>query len=376
MNSSSIPYQKSLDGIRGLAILLVMLRHQQITTFGWIGVQLFFILSGYLITRILISEKEKKIPVWTKLKNFWMRRILRIFPIYYLYLAILLIVWFVFNLSGDFLKGFPFLVTYTYNFYLSQTLDFFHFPVIHLWSLSVEEQFYLFYPFVILFLRPRYLKVVVVVLIIFSICFRFLYNEHLKNGFSIDDEMLIEKTHYLTFSQLDFFLSGAAIVIFRLNKLNITLQNILFFLSSLAMILSGLVLFSLMYEKLFCTSCFLKDFGFQFGSMKFQWPYIVLNLFLVSLILILVVEQKGRLHYFMNKVFSLRLLVSVGKVSYGMYVIHLGISYLFSFYRSKVGFIANGYILFIFYAIIVYLLSLLLYNVYEKKFLNLKERFR
>jgi peptidoglycan/LPS O-acetylase OafA/YrhL len=58
MNSSSIPYQKSLDGIRGLAILLVMLRHQQIITFGCIGAQLCFILSGYLITRILITEKE------------------------------------------------------------------------------------------------------------------------------------------------------------------------------------------------------------------------------------------------------------------------------------------------------------------------------
>ena len=375
MNSSSIPYQKSLDGIRGLAILLVMLRHQQITTFGWIGVQLFFILSGYLITRILITEKEKNIPVWIKLKNFWMRRILRIFPIYYLYLAILLIVWLGFNLSDDFLKDFPFLFTYTYNFYLSKTLDFFHFPVIHLWSLSVEEQFYLFYPFVVLFLRSKHLKVAVFVLIIFSICFRFFYSEHLTNIFTASDE-IVEKTHYLTFSHLDFFLSGAGIVIFRLNKLSIALQNILFFLAFLTLVAGGLILFTAMYGTPFCTLCYLKDFGFQFESMKFQWPYIVLNFFLVSLILILVVEQKGRLHYFMNKIFSLKLVVSVGKVSYGMYIIHLGISYLFSFYRSKIGFISNGYILFIFYAIIVYLLSLLLYNVYEKKFLNLKERFR
>ena len=122
--SSGLPNQKNLDGVRGVAILLVLLTHQHLNSFGWVGVPLFFVLSGFLITKILFFENEKETSFGTKLRNFWMRRVLRIFPIYYLCLLIFLLLFFLSDSNLSFIRSLPYLLTYTYNFYLSKTLDF------------------------------------------------------------------------------------------------------------------------------------------------------------------------------------------------------------------------------------------------------------
>ena len=67
-------YIKSLDGVRALAIILVMSFHANLNHFGWMGVQLFFVLSGFLITRILLHEKDLPTSSGFKLKKFWTRR--------------------------------------------------------------------------------------------------------------------------------------------------------------------------------------------------------------------------------------------------------------------------------------------------------------
>src|SRR5437773_11061572 len=81
---SPIPYYPSLDGLRGVAIILVLLHHNfdfiPNFSYGWIGVDLFFVLSGFLITEILIATREEK----NYLPKFYLRRALRIFPLYYL----------------------------------------------------------------------------------------------------------------------------------------------------------------------------------------------------------------------------------------------------------------------------------------------------
>src|SRR4029077_13536960 len=75
-----------LDGLRGIAIALVVLFHFGLFPPGWVGVQLFFVLSGYLISDILLTEKEKPFPAY--LSRFYWRRSLRIFPLYFFYLII------------------------------------------------------------------------------------------------------------------------------------------------------------------------------------------------------------------------------------------------------------------------------------------------
>jgi peptidoglycan/LPS O-acetylase OafA/YrhL len=146
-----------LDGLRGLAILGVLANH--FLPFpgsyhcGWLGVNLFFVLSGFLITRILLEQRqmvEVGGSVLRSLGIFYARRALRIFPLYYFTLAVL---W-----TCDFQQSRDnawWLATYTYNirtavFGFSQTYD-------HFWSLCVEEQFYLVWPGLVLTLSPRFL---------------------------------------------------------------------------------------------------------------------------------------------------------------------------------------------------------------------------
>jgi len=139
------PYVKSLDKLRGIAVLLVLFTHTpnvlkgQIALWfqayfepGYIGVDLFFALSGFLITRILLADKERG----ATMRGFWIRRAVRIFPAAYLTLAVVA-VW----RPGPEL---PWVATYTSNFYfLGQHAPS---PLGHTWSLAVEEHFYLVWP--------------------------------------------------------------------------------------------------------------------------------------------------------------------------------------------------------------------------------------
>src|SRR3954469_10344160 len=137
-------YIKSLDGVRALAIILVMTFHAGITHFGWMGVQLFFVLSGYLITGILWKEKFRDVSLSFKFKKFWVRRSLRIFPLYFGYLVALGLTFLVLHFPSYYTLYAPYLFTYTFN-YTRLLSGWQGNPLFtHLWSLSIEEQFYLF----------------------------------------------------------------------------------------------------------------------------------------------------------------------------------------------------------------------------------------
>jgi peptidoglycan/LPS O-acetylase OafA/YrhL len=155
----------SLDGLRGLAILMVLLHNMEIldvpTTWwahaveltfnvGWVGVQLFFVLSGFLITRILLQTQSE--PGYYS--SFFMRRVLRIFPLYYA--SLILFIFAVPMLTGTPTVGaqqqvwlWVYLVNWVEPFVPGQV------PVPHFWSLAVEEQFYLIWPFVVARCSPR-----------------------------------------------------------------------------------------------------------------------------------------------------------------------------------------------------------------------------
>ena len=152
-------YLIQLDGLRFIAVTLVMIDHwlgeANHLPLGYFGVNLFFVLSGFLITRILITSKQHDFRLQRghghSLKAFYIRRSLRIFPIYYLTILVLALL----NYQTV-RKTFIWLVTYTQNIWIVMhhtwlgSLD-------HLWSLAVEEQFYLFFPFLIFFIPDRFL---------------------------------------------------------------------------------------------------------------------------------------------------------------------------------------------------------------------------
>jgi peptidoglycan/LPS O-acetylase OafA/YrhL len=147
-----------LDGLRGIAILAVLISHLVPVPgrfyLGWMGVQLFFVLSGFLITRILLAERadaDRAGTPWSALISFYARRALRIFPIYYLCLLGLCLL-----RAQHLTDHLPYFLTYTYNIRRMLCPEL---PCCaeHFWSLSVEEQFYLAWPFLLLFVPRRFL---------------------------------------------------------------------------------------------------------------------------------------------------------------------------------------------------------------------------
>ncbi|PQA58518.1 acyltransferase family protein [Siphonobacter curvatus] len=170
-------YFKQLDGIRFIAVFLVLYDHLlagfNTLPIGPIGVTIFFVLSGFLITRILIESKHQYQPrengLSTYLKKFFIRRTIRIFPIYYLVIFLLVL----FNVPPA-REKFLWLALYATNIYIAHyetwlgSMD-------HLWSLAVEEQFYIFFPFLVFFVPTRHLPKILVAFIIGSVSLRLYY---------------------------------------------------------------------------------------------------------------------------------------------------------------------------------------------------------
>jgi len=163
---------RPLDGVRGSAILLVLAHHLaasvqyefgydniafRLMEIGWCGVDLFFVLSGFLITGILYDSKQSN----AYFRNFYARRTLRIFPLYYLALTVVLVLRLIWDQANLFGIANP---TWMW-FYLTNVIiardGYGSFGVVdHFWSLAVEEHYYLMWPFVVLLLNRRQLMVV------------------------------------------------------------------------------------------------------------------------------------------------------------------------------------------------------------------------
>ena len=149
-------YDPRLDSLRGISALAIIPFHWGVLPFGWIGVQVFFVLSGMLITESLLKSKSRINNQAEYLGYFFEKRMLRLFPLYYGLLLVLSLVYLCTGPSPDFWREAPFLFTYTSN------LQKVFFPaqpplqaVGHLWTLGVEWQFYLLWPFFVWKLREQ-----------------------------------------------------------------------------------------------------------------------------------------------------------------------------------------------------------------------------
>jgi peptidoglycan/LPS O-acetylase OafA/YrhL len=190
-----------LDGVRGIAILLVTLYRfikewdpsahwtiayaRKYCEIGERGVDLFFVLSGFLITGILLHSKSSKGYFW----NFIARRTLRIFPLYF---ATLLICLFVLpGLLGTNVFEQPranqaFLWTYTSNIYMAWTNSWCFGPLDHFWSLAVEEHFYLVWPTIVFLLSSKWLLRVTIAMVIAAGVARTVFALRPEFGLAVD----------------------------------------------------------------------------------------------------------------------------------------------------------------------------------------------
>lgn len=372
--SEGSPYARhlpSLDGVRGLAILMVMASHFFSGTphnrferflnsglaFGATGVDLFFVLSGFLITGILFdSQHESRF-----FQKFYARRALRILPLYYGVILVYVIVGLVRRQSsgGELLS----LACYLQNTGLiaapiTEYRGALMLPLGHFWSLAIEEQFYLVWPLLVFFLRTRW-RLVVVCMCSILLCpsLRFLL---WMRGAGY------EAVHESMFCRADALLIGGALALLLRSGWH---DRVL----SVAPWLSGVVV--IVFLQRAATS---PVGGFPHASSdvaKLALTYSVLAIGYVGLIAWALADSPAR------RLFSLRPLRVLGKYSYGLYVLHLILlAYLEVPLRARIQELHAGRgAVVLLTGVTAFVISLaaamLSYQLYERQFLKLKRFF-
>lgn len=342
-----------LDSLRVFAVFFVLIEHWfyqfewlKIIPFGMIGVTLFFVLSGFLITQILISSRFNiEAKGGTKihaLKQFYIRRTLRIFPIYYLTLFILYILNF-----QDIREKFLWFLFYASNIYFYKINDWAG-NLSHLWTLAVEEQFYIIWPFIILFIPKKYLLKSIIGIIIFGPVFRtYLF---IVSGGSDWSSTFI---HILTPSCMDCFGLGALLAYYKVfgNWENILSpkRSMIFLIINIA----SVVILSFFDENVI--SVFLFRFNISVICMFIIYKAIT--------------GFRG----VTGKILENPVIMFLGKISYGLYLYFNFIPMIF----TSLGLppLQNIYVNFILQSIILIIISTLSWYLIEKPINSLKKYF-
>jgi peptidoglycan/LPS O-acetylase OafA/YrhL len=363
----------ALDGIRGLAILMVLGHHLVYINSGptapvyvwaralrdslWCGVDVFFALSGFLITGILV----KTVSAPGFFRNFYARRVLRIFPLYY---AVLLILFACTPLLHIHWAGQQWrLLTYSnhilldthstgWNFYFGGYIN-----LVNFWSLHVEEQFYFIWPLLVFLIpSPRRLIPLAIVLSLASLGLRLWFSTH-----GVSHEVIYASL----LTRADNLLLGAALALLIETRFRDRILRA----SRPAFLLSSLALFAI----------FFTGHGLHFiGGISFSIQFTLLALASTALIG-LCLEPHSRV----TQLFSVRPLRFFGKYSYGLYIFHtvLPIFLLPPLLRALAPLAVHGHAMLqhlltsiaeLAAAIVVSVLS---YRYFESPFLRLKKYF-
>jgi peptidoglycan/LPS O-acetylase OafA/YrhL len=354
-------YIKQLDSIRAVAVVLVIISHWIPAKYiinripnGAIGVDIFFVLSGFLISSILFENKKKSeqdnISKFVVLRIFYIRRSLRIFPIYYL--TIIILFFFSEFVNCNIKNNFFYYATYTCNFhyFFNNNWDGI---TSHLWSLAVEEQFYLIWPFIILFSNNKYHFNLIMIFIFIGIL-----SQKLLSDFNMGN--------VLPFTCFDSFGFGALLA-WQKKYAKEKEKRFQFWLVTLASIATLSLILEIVTNK----------------SILFPQRTII-SIYAVILISYIVKNHQNENLKF-KIILNNKILIFLGKISYGLYLFQNIIpstinskiinvyfnpllpDILFKTYWSQLYLIEN--------VIILISISWLSYIFIEKKFLKLKDSF-
>ena len=365
---------EALDGLRGIAILLVMMCHfasygplqwdgflrsklNQILSSGWIGVDLFFVLSGFLITTILLDAKNDRYYF----RNFYIRRGLRIFPLYYCFLLAFFFI--LPRLHWTFSK---FQYVENQSLYWSYLINLnigihgwpSHYILGHFWTLAIEEQFYLFWPMVIFIFQRKNLVLVCSLFFLGSLVTRMIL---VQKGFMVGALVL-------TPSRIDALIMGAFLSIIISNSKWVS------FVSRIAWPLFGILTITLIMF-------FHKMYWLRSDNPKILTIGLtIIPLFFAIILFLSVITPEGK---GLNKIFSNRILQFFGRYSYALYIFHQPIVIYLSprFFSVKtfatmVGSQVLGFIIFSMVVTAISLIfSLLSWYLLESRILGLKRFF-
>lgn len=387
----SYKHVSALDGVRGMAILLVLCDHlllfnnnsgsrlvdslAAVRSLGWMGVDLFFVLSGFLITGILYDTVHD--PHF--FRNFYMRRFLRIFPLYYGFLFALILLTPVLQVAWGWRA--LLLLAYQQNASIWFPLMDFHLSPLmnlsHFWSLAVEEQFYLFWPFLVFFVKDRRkLIFTALALSVAALLLRTLVH-------FVPVTNYVSVVHEWTLCRMDTLMIGGCLALLLRGHnpwLTWKLGLIAFAVSMATMCSIAVADPRRDVNQVFPAPPVTWDSYFFVGT----FGYTLLAIGFAGLLLV-AMDRNTPIH----RVFQMTWLRSLGKYSYGIYVLHLLIGYLFGrwMFRLLGGDLrtvlsadmhsraAGTFIAFFAYVAAIYAAAWLSYNLYEVHFLKLKRYF-
>ena len=293
-------YRPEIDGLRAIAVIGVILYHSSFLTGGFLGVDIFFVISGYLITTIIYTEYTSKKNF--SFLNFYQKRIRRLVPALIVVVLSSSIIAYNFLLPALFKEYVYSIVT---SFFFSSNI-YFHFagqsyganilsikPFLHTWSLAIEEQFYLVYPLFLIIIVKYFLKKVNYILIL-AICISIIFS------------FLIGSSHasfnfYMLPSRAWELLAGGALSIFNLKKKNLFKEN---FINSKIISKIGFIL--IIYSFIV-----FKDAG------NHPIYYSVIPVFGCCLIIQCKNKKDLIIRFLSNK-----LMVGIGLISYSLYLWH------------------------------------------------------
>ena len=356
----SLSYFGSLDGLRCFAILGVIWQHSPaiphesmpFTDAGASGVALFFVLSGFLITTLLLREESATGLI--NLKNFYIRRTLRIFPLYYSVLALytILVVFLENNAAGRlFISNLPFYLTYTNNWFVDLIInDDGQRRVIFIfaWTLATEEQFYLLWPFLMKYCR-RHIAIATLLSV-----------------------MLVDLVLEFSFGKFEL----PSTLFERLLRIATSPSTEIFMGVLLAQVLHSRQGFTIIWRVL--GKRVNSALPFIVSLAVIMWPgeaslaWYVIQCFTFTWLLAACVIQEG--HNF-SQLLKFPPLMRIGIVSYGMYLLHVLAVNTSRTLLPHFG-IENTVLKFMFALTLTFFAAEISYRCFESPILRLKRRFR
>ena len=343
MSNNKSKYLPSIDSLRALAVLAVIIYHVDVNYLpgGFLGVDLFFVLSGYLISSLIIKEYRKTGSL--NLYNFYIRRARRLLPAVYFMITVGLVVMVLFNevllrkSHLDAIFGYIYSSNWWYIFHKLDYFDSFgaQSPFKHLWSLAIEEQFYMIFPLLFLLinrkkkskdgtykLNKNFLYVVLGLILVSLIAHILLFD--INN---------ISRIYFGTDTRAFSLLVGVVgAILYPMEKLHAKVtpqQNIMYSVVSLVSIATLITV--MIYTS-------------EYNTWLYRGGFL-----LVAILGLIVIISSGKQHTLMSRLLSFKPIVFIGKISYSLYLWHFPILVL----TTPVSEIGNPNIIFVILRVIL-----------------------
>ncbi|MDX8349226.1 acyltransferase [Cognatiyoonia sp. IB215446] len=343
----------SLNGLRFLCIAAVLWHHgpvwtslenaPRIATRGFVGVDFFFVLSGFLITTLLMREASERGRF--SLRGFYWRRFLRIIPVYFL--VVTAVATYYIGVKGEtqYLSQLPFYYLFLANFLTTDI------PLLSpMWSLAVEEQYYLVWPLLLMILPPGWLIPVLGFLVLLNV---------------------VAVIGWLTPLGIAAFEAGPL----RFAMFNTTYAPILLG-SVVAILLHRPASFAVLARFLSSAPACLLSFGTILALLQWLpadlqgWPNLALHIAMAIALITIVIREDNAL----RPVLALRPIARVGEISYGVYLYHLIGLHIANVGLGAAGLATQNWVVLLIYTGISIVIADISFRTFERFFLNMKTK--